>query len=190
MPLEKTFREHSTGLRRLRERVRELRVTVVEDRPSRNDAAIVDNFEYAVEDLTGWLDEALEAAKEAEAAVGEQGDLNLARRSLTACQERFRRIEKVFSTNLVSYERMKDLASFGSERRGEWPSWVATVKLGIEHCRKPLDESRNALAECWQELAERAGGTSVSVRTTNIGQQITAPADAAAGEEWVKRGAT
>lgn len=189
MPLEKTFREHSTGLRRLRERVRELRVTVVEDRPTRNDAAIVDNFEYAVEDLIGWVDEAMEAASEAEVAVGGQVDLNQARQSLTVCQERFRRIEKVFSTNLVSYERMKDLAAFGNERRGEWPSWAATVKLGIEHCRKPLDESRNSLAECWQELAERGGGTSVSVKTTNIGQQITAPADAGKSDEWVKRGA-
>jgi hypothetical protein len=190
MPLEKTFREHSTGLRRLRERVRELRVTVVEDRPARNDAAIVDNFEYAVEDLTGWVDEALAAAKEAEEAVGEQVDLNLARRALTTCQERFRRIEKVFSGNLASYEKIKDLTSFGGERRGEWPSWAATVKVGIEHCVKPIDEIRNSFSLCWQDLAERAGGTNVSVRSTNIGQQIAAPVDGVGSDEWLKRGAT
>jgi hypothetical protein len=189
MPLEKTFRDHTAGLRRLRDRVRELRVTVVEDRPQRNDAAIVDGFEYAVEDLIGWIGEALDAAKEAEEAVGEQVDLNLARRALTVCQERFRRIEKVFSANLLSYDRMKDLTSFGGERRGEWSAWAATVKLGIEHCLKPLEEVRTSFSHCWPDLAERGGGANVSVRTTSIGQQITAP-DGVASEEWIKRGAT
>jgi hypothetical protein len=34
------------------------------------------------------------------------------------------------------------------------------------------------LARCWQEIAEHAGATSVSVRTTNVGQRIVAkPSD-------------
>jgi hypothetical protein len=180
MPLEKTFRDHTTGLRKLRDRVQELRMTVVEDPPRHRSAAIVESYEYAVEDLLGWVNEALEAAMEAEVSVGEQVDLGAARWSLAVCQDTFHRIERVFSTNLVSYEKMKDLSSFGNERRGEWSAWTATVKLGIDHCREPLDDSRNALAACWQELAERAGGTTVSVRTTNIGQQITTPMEAIA----------
>ena len=51
MGLEKTFREFSTALLRLADRLRELRVTVVEDRPSRNDGVVPDNLELAVEDL-------------------------------------------------------------------------------------------------------------------------------------------
>jgi hypothetical protein len=67
------------------------------------------------------------------------------------------------------------------------------VKQGIEHCRPPLDGSRERLAECWQDMAERAGTTSISVRTTNIGQKIEAHQPAAAGsgaDEWVKQGIT
>jgi hypothetical protein len=30
------------------------------------------------------------------------------------------------------------------------------------------------VARCWQEIAEHAGATSVSVRTTSIGQKIVA----------------
>ena len=69
MALDKTFRELPAQLRRLRDRLQELEVTVVEDRPPANDAAIVDNFEYAVDDLRGWVEEALQAAEEAKRAV-------------------------------------------------------------------------------------------------------------------------
>src|SRR5437763_15992810 len=115
MALEKTFRKFSTGVRRLLDRLQELRVTVVEDRPSRNDAVIVDTLEYAVEDLLGWLRETLQAADKAECAVVHPRELNDARRELTRCQEQFHRVEQEFGTNLVSYERVKNLTSFGKE---------------------------------------------------------------------------
>ncbi|MGZ4828858.1 MAG: hypothetical protein ACXV78_04380 [Candidatus Angelobacter sp.] len=172
MALEKTFREFSIQLRRLGDRLQELRVTVVEDKPSKNDAVIVDNFEYAVEDLLGWLNETLEAARKAECAVEQGMDLNEARRALTKCQEQFHRLEQDFNANLLSYEKVKDLTRFGSERRGHWQSWVSIVKQGIEQCRQPLEDAGKVLAECWQEIAEKVGTTSISVRTTNIGQKI------------------
>ncbi len=173
MALEKTFRGFSIALRRLGDRIDELRLAAVVDKPPlKNDAVLLDNIEYAVEDLRGWLQETFRAARTAERAVGHPVDLEKARHALGIAQERFRRIDEVFSSNLASYERLSDLASFGNERRGEWPSWVTSVRQSIEHCRQPLDEARNALAECWQEIAERAGAASVSVRTTNIGQKI------------------
>ena len=70
------------------------------------------------------------------------------------------------------YEKLKDLATLGSERRGEWLPWSNSVKEGIEQCREPLDGVSNALAACWQEIAERVGMTSVTVQSTNIGQKI------------------
>jgi hypothetical protein len=84
---------------------------------------------------------------------------------------------------------MEDLTSFGSERRGEWSSWVTSVKQGIGHCRQPVEDAGKALAECWQEIAERVGMTSVSVRTTNIGQQIASDAPTAK-EEMAREGIT
>ena len=76
MPMEKTFRELMLNLRGLGERVQELGITVNQDRPKSNDAALVDDFEYAVFDVTGWLNEALGAAVEAHRAVEEQVDLS------------------------------------------------------------------------------------------------------------------
>jgi hypothetical protein len=188
MALEKTFRELPAQLRRLGDRLQELEVTVVEDRPAANGAAIVDSFEYAVDDLRGWVEEALQAAEEAEQAVGHPVDIGRARHALTICQERFHRIEKGFAANLVSYDCMKDLAGFSSERRGEFPSWATSVKQGVEHCMQPLEDAGKALAECWQEIAERVGMTSVSVQATNIGQKIVTKA--AEGARLVGEGVT
>lgn len=174
MALEKTFHEFSVQLTRLQDRVDELRLTVVEDKPSRNDAVVVDNVELALEDMAGWLHETRLAAKTAEKAVAPPVDIDKARQALSACQEKFHRVEQVFSASFLSYERIKDLTSFGRERRGEWLAWVNSVKQGIDHCRQPIENAGQALAACWQEIAERVGMTSISVRTTNIGQKISA----------------
>lgn len=172
MALERTFRDLSERLMRLRDRLRELRLSVVEDRPPKRDGAVVDHFEYAVEDVLGWLEETIEAAGLAGRAVSPPVDLEAARTNLALCQERFHRITNCFTASLMSYQRISELTSFGRERRGEWPSWVTSVRLGIEHCGPPLEEAGKALAECWQEIAERVGSTSVSIRTENVGQKV------------------
>jgi hypothetical protein len=180
MAIEKVLTELLRALTRFNDRVHELRITVVEDRPEKHDAVLVDNLEYAVEDLGGWLKEALDAAGAALGRAQQPAELDFVRRALGTCQDRFQRIENVFSSSLVSYERMADLTGFGSERRGEWPLWVASVKRGVDLCRQPLDDSRNCLTECWQEIAERAGMSSVSVQNTSIGQKFDCTAAEAA----------
>ena len=172
MALEATFRELLSELRKLQDTLVAVRLTVVEDKPVRGDAALVDQFEDTILDIMGTLEEGLKAARSAQKAVELPTNLDNARRALTICQERFHRIEKQFATELVSYEKLKDLASLGSERRGEWLPWSNSVKEGIEQCRQPLDGASKALAACWQEIAERVGMTSVSVQSTNIGQKI------------------
>jgi hypothetical protein len=145
---------------------------VGEDKPLKGEAALVDQFEDAILDLMGQLDEGLKAARAAQKAVGHPVDLDAARRALSKVQASFHRIEQQFSDELVSYEKLQDLASLGNERRGEWLPWAGSVKHGLEQCRQPLDGVSKALAASWQEIAERVGMTSVSVRTTNIGQKI------------------
>jgi hypothetical protein len=131
----------------------------------------VDDFECAVVVLRGWLEEALEQADQGQRAVDHPADVDTARCALAACQDRFHRIDQVFRANFLSYDRINELTKFGGERGGEWPSWVTTVKQGIEHCKTPLDRAGAALAECWEEIAGRAGMTTISVCTTNIAQK-------------------
>ncbi len=172
MALEATFRELFSELRKLQDMLVAVRLTVVEDKPVRGEAALVDHMEDTILDIMGSLEEGLKSARSAHKAVEHPKDMEGARAALTVCQERFHRIERQFSMDLVSYEKMKDLVALGKERRGEWLPWANSVKDGIEQCRQPLDAANKALAACWQEIAERVGMTSVSVQTTNIGQKI------------------
>jgi len=177
MALEATFRQLSVSLHKLHDALNALHVTTG-DRPD-DETALADSLESAVLELMGTLHETRRSALQARKAVGYQPDLDRARRALTRCQERFHRIEQQFSAELVSYEKLKELARLGNERRA-WLPWANTVKQGIEQCRGPLDETSKALAACWQELAERLGTVSLSVQT--IGQQIKMPASTKALE--------
>lgn len=171
MALEATFRDLQASLHKLHDALNGLQVGLG-DKPLNDEAALADGLENAVLDAMGVLQEARKAALNARTAVGSPVDLDRAWRALTVCQERFHQIEKQFSESLVSYEKLRDLARLGSERGGEWLSWAGSTKRSIEECRFPLEEVSHAVARCWQEIAEHAGATSVSVRTTNIGQRI------------------
>jgi len=171
--LEPTFRGLSFCLHQLHDAMNELHVTLG-DKPPDDESAMADGLESAVLDLMGTLHEARGAALKARRALGHPPDLDRARRALTLCQERFHSFEKQFASDLVSYEKLKELARLGSERRA-WLFWANAVKQGIEQCRQPLEQTSKALAACWQELAERLGMVSLSVRT--IGQQIKMPAE-------------
>jgi hypothetical protein len=175
MALERVFQELSDRVRRLRDSFLALQLTIREDLPPQGGVALVDQFGDAVDDSMGWLEESLAAAGEAQRAVGHPVDLDRARRALANCQEQFHRVEQRFASDLISYEKLKDLTGFGRSRRGEWVGWVKSVRRGLEECRQPMEEIGRALLACWQEIAERAGMTSVSVQATNIGQQIAAP---------------
>ncbi|PYV31079.1 MAG: hypothetical protein DMG22_18240 [Acidobacteria bacterium] len=187
MPIERTFQDLSTQLRKLHDTFLALRLTVVEDKPLKGDAALVDQLEDSILDQMGLLDEGRKAAEGALKAVGHPLDLSRARLALTICQERFHGIEQQFTADLVSYEKLKDLASLGA-RGGEWRMWANSVKQGIEQCRQPLDDASKALAACWQEIAERVGMTSISVQATNIGQKIVT--EAAEAKDMVGEGIT
>lgn len=173
MALEATFRELTVCLHHLHEAVNELQVTLG-DKPPEDESAMADGVETAVLDLMGILHEARRAALEARKAVGHPPDLDRARRELTRCNERFHRIELQFASELVSYEKLKELARLGTERR-VWLPWATAVKQGIEQCREPLEQTSTALALCWQELAERLGMMNISMQATNVGQQISLP---------------
>lgn len=181
MPLEMAFRELSLQLRKLRETFLGVRLTVVEDKPLRDEVALVDTFGNIVEDIMGWIEEAVGAAADSEQAVAGPLDAYRGRRALTTCQERFNRLALQFSSDLMSYERISELKRFGRQRGGEWLRWTKTVTQALDQCREPLQTVNQALFMCWQELTDRLGMTSISVQNTTIGQQIAAPERAREG---------
>jgi hypothetical protein len=173
--LEKTFGHLDIQLSRLQEALEALGTTVEEDRPKRGDVVVVEHLADAVLALRGIVEESRSAAKEAMRVSPQRMDNQAARQSLTTCQERFHVFATQFYSDLVAYERVSDLASVGRERGRDWSKWADVVRQELEQCRTFVDEVRDALFLCWQELVERVDTTSVSVQNTTIGQQITAP---------------
>jgi hypothetical protein len=170
MALEPTFAELVIKWHQLHEAFQALRVTTVEDQPLSGDVLLVERCADAAEDLFGWTTEGLTAAVESQDAVGATLDLNRARRALATSQERSSRLTDEF-LEFTSFERLTDLIRLGRKRRGEWLAWVKSVIDAVGRCWHPMRELREALIQCWKELAEHRG-TTVSVQTTNIGQQI------------------
>jgi hypothetical protein len=170
MALEATFRELTISLSKLRDVVNALQITL-EDKPEHDEAAVADDLIDQTLELLGFVHEARRAALRAKRSLGHPPDIDQARRALTLCHERFHQVEQKFSVNVVSYEKLKELARIGG-RGQEWAAWSRGTKEGIEQCRRPLEESSKVLAACWQELVESGGRTSIYVRTQNLGQKI------------------
>lgn len=171
MALEATFRTLTVQIRKLCDTLSAVLLTVG-DKPTDRGAALVDGLENTLLDMLGLAEHARQAARLADKAVSSRMDMDRARRALARCHENFHQVEQQFLNQLVSYEKLKDLAGLGRERGGEWKSWAGSMKDAIEQARHPIEESSKALAACWQELVEHSGTTSISV--TNTGQRIVA----------------
>ncbi|MFN8453543.1 MAG: hypothetical protein U0401_02550 [Anaerolineae bacterium] len=174
MALEATFQELPLKLRELQTTLKYLEV-FIGDKPHRHKFA--EDLGEEVVDLWSRIDQAIEAANEALAAVQHPPDLGRARQALTLCQEQVNVVSRKFSTKVRSDHQMTELTRLGSRLQGEWPGWVKSIKQSLNQCQPPLHDVNETLARCWQELAEHAGLTSISVQATNIGQQIMRPRD-------------
>ena len=159
----------------------------VGDKPD-EDAALPDALEEAVLGQMGTLHEAKKAARQALNAVGHPLDMDRARRALILCQDRFHLLEQQFASDLIAYDQLRELARLGRMRRGEWKSWSDLTRQTIEQCSEPMGLASKALASCWQELAERAGMTNISVHATGVKQEVEAETRAKNGEVAIHTG--
>ena len=171
MALEATFRQLAVALHKLHDAFEALQVTVG-DTPPNDETALADGLENTVLDMMGTLHEIRKVALEAQKAVTHPVELDNARHALTQCQQRFHQLERQFTVELLSHDNLKEVTRVGRERRG-WMPWSNSIRKGIEQCRQSLESTSAPFAECWQELAERLGAANISIKATNVGQQIT-----------------
>jgi hypothetical protein len=174
MAIEQAFGELQHHLRRLQEALEALGTTVDEDRPRHDDVIVASRLSDDLLAARGLLEEALEAADEAIGVVGYPLDGDRARRALTLCQQQYHRFAHALSFELAAYDRLDDLMSVAKKRGRGWLDWTGVVRQALEQCKMLSEEVANGLFLCWQELAERIATTSVSIRNTAIGQQVTA----------------
>jgi hypothetical protein len=175
MALEQAFRELRQHFRILRDGLEALTMTAEEDRPTRNDVVVAGRLSDALLAARGLLEEANSAADEAYRALVHPLDTNSARQALINCQERFHRFAYNFAFELASYERLDDLRTVGTERGAHWLNWAGVVQQGLEQGLTHVEDVRNAIFLCWQELTERIVAGAVSIKNTTIGQQFMVP---------------
>ncbi|NWF78637.1 MAG: hypothetical protein HXY37_01145 [Chloroflexi bacterium] len=162
MSTEAAFATLEQRLHALLEALTGLHTTVVVDRPlqgqpaPQDTPALVDIIGAGAENLIGWTMEALVAVQESHPAA-RRDDIGALRDVLSACHERIMQVNQGLLTELMSYERVADLARVGRTRGGEWRVWALSVKQTLERCREPLFDLQEAQFECWRELAEHAG---------------------------------
>lgn len=159
-----------------------VRMTIVEDKPLHEDVALTDLLGNTLDDLLGSIDEVLVALIDGERTLTEQTvDARRIWQTLTLCQEQFNHLQHR-CCDLISYERIVALKQLG-RRGGEWRLWATTAIDALTGVQQVVYEVGRRLVRCWQEAAEWSGRGTVSIQTTNVGQQIVVPAERRLGAE-------
>jgi hypothetical protein len=182
MAIEAAFLHLVAKFDAMRDALHSLGLTVIEDQPRRDQVLLVERLGNLVEDLRGWAEEGLVSAVEAREAVAHPPDLHRACRGLGAANERFILLEYRFLDEAVTYDLIDGLMRSSRQRGREWLSWSRSVVQALDASRAPLRALDEAFLAAWQELGERQGARSMSVQTTNIGQQISASAPRRTGQ--------
>jgi hypothetical protein len=177
MSLETTFETLRRELGLLQEAVSSLHVTATEDKPVRGEVALVSRLEDVITDLVGTLEGAVVHAAKGVHASQQDETSSEVRIALRDSHDLINRFARTFYTDLATHESIAQLLQMGRERGKEWRSWTGVVKTAIEHCAVFLSDVQGALLECWDELTERLAAKGFSIRSTNIGQQITMQED-------------
>jgi hypothetical protein len=125
-------------------------------------------------DLEGEIEEALQAARKAAKAVRQPRNLVEAQLATVSVHRALNKTLRQFLDGVAAYGPLNQLHQMGRELGNGWPKWTELIATLISTCREHLLETAQALGECWQELAEKLAANSVSLQTTNIGQQISA----------------
>lgn len=155
------LREVQASARRLRDLVRELVLTAVEDQPQNCQVHLI----------TVIHDAALDAAAEAEqaqVAIGPE-TANGAARQLAApqtvarCQHYVNSLGEVLVRQLAAPELLNDLSALGREHGHEVSAWAAETMRCIEACQLALwTDIQPTLLAYWQELADSTDRNYVS----------------------------
>lgn len=173
MGVENEFRELSAAFGDLRDRFQALQIMVLEDKPLKGATLLVDQLGYTILDVRGLIEESYAALSEADSAARfasarEGTGWRQANAKLADCHERFLEADRRYRTELVSYDRISDLTSFGREKRGEWLPWATGVRETAEACHHPIDRVGLGLLRCWSGLAGRSTPNLVAVRAADL----------------------
>jgi len=188
MSLELAFELLSKRLESLRDEVEELRFNAADffppahpsgkpngDAHKQRPPSPVETLGENAEAVKGDLHEALAAFGKALAAIRPPRNLQQTQAGLIDVSRYLNDAVDRFRKDIMEPMTVQVLSQMATELGGEWPEWLGQIKSIIYTIRDKFLEVWRALCQCWEELADKLSSGAVSVQTTNIGQQITAP---------------
>jgi hypothetical protein len=160
--VQSALSEVQASAQRLRELVRELVLTAVEDQPRNCQVHLVTVVHDAALDATA-------EAEQAAAALGLEQTANIAPphtatpQAVAHCQRHVTSLGAALVRDLAAPEMQNDLAALGRERGREVTAWVREMSRRIQACQIALwTDVLPALLGYWQELADTTDRSRVS----------------------------
>jgi hypothetical protein len=157
------------SLNRLRDSLRLVQLTAVEDRPRDSDVLPVEALGEGAEDVLGIVLEGFEAAARGLFPPDAEPDRLALRRALAVVQDRVDQASLRLGFDLGSHQRLSDLDELASDRGGEWPAWTSSVRVALDQCQPPLRATQQSLLACWLELTEPSPAVAGTVTTRPAG---------------------
>ena len=152
--VQSALTELQASARRLRELVRELVLTAVEDQPSNCQAHLVMVVHDAALDATAEAEQAA-AALDLEQTADIAPPRAVTPHEIAHCQHHVSLLGAVLVRQLAAPELLNDLAVLGREHGREVRAWSAEIMRRIQACQIALwTDVQPALLGYWQELAD------------------------------------
>lgn len=158
MALEAALEDLWSRLHELRDAIRAMQLTVVEDRPRGSEVVPVQALGEAVGDLLAAVQEALEATSGGLGASRTRGDPGAVRDALIRAQEAANHAGRLLADGVADRARLGDLDDLARSRGRAWALWLAGVTEAVDRCGPPLWAVQRSLLGCWSELTDRLAG--------------------------------
>ena len=149
MSVDQVFSQLSTQVFELLEQLANLRKTVTEDGPARDEAVLVDVFRDLLDDLHDQLNPAFQAFSIGQLAA-QSGDIQTVRRALSQGHTEWLIFSNGFHTRLLTYERSDDLVRFGRTNKANWERWTHIIQSGLNQCQAKILQIESSLLTAWR----------------------------------------
>jgi len=160
--VQSALSEVQISAQRLRELVRELVLTAVEDQPRNCQVHLVTVVHDAALDATAEAEQAA-AALGLEQAASMTSPHTVTPQEVAHCQRHVALLGAVLVRGLAAPEMQNDLAALGRERGREVSAWVREISRRIQACQIALwTDVQPALLGYWRELADITDRTCMS----------------------------
>ena len=158
--VQSALSEVRASAQRLRELVRELVLTAVEDQPRNCQVHLVAVVHDAALEVAGQAEQAEQVVSPRD---GDGTPPGPASQAVAHCQRHVTLLGAALTRQLAAPEMQNDLAALARERGREVGAWVREISRCIQACQIALwTEVHPALLGYWQELADLTGRSFVS----------------------------